>query len=378
MNVVSNFSSSVTFPAKVVYVGLDVHKNTIALAACTGEKKWLFERVFPTNDLNKLKKCLRKLSKHGELRCCYEASGAGFYLLRVLREWGVSCDIIASSLIPQKPGDKRKNDRLDARMLADYYRCDLLTIVSVPELEQEAARGVVRCRQAIREKVTALKHQVIKFLATRGIVYRDGINWSGKHRTWLSRLKFETEDDHFTFDTFFSILNYMERQLEELDKKILEMSYREPYAEKVRLLRGFRGVETLTAMILVTELGDTRRFKSPKHLMSYVGLVPSLHESGETKRKGNPITKAGSARCRRILVESAWHYAKKPVVSRDLKKRQEGLPPWLLEYSMKAQKRLHARFRHLEMTVGRNKAVVAVARELIGFLGEVMHHKDSQ
>lgn len=353
-----------------VYVGLDVHKNSIVLAArIDRHQEWLAERTFCTKDLSKLKKFLKKLSKYGTLSCCYEASGAGFYLYRLLRSWGVHCEVIASSLIPTKPGDRRKNDRLDAQNLCTYFANGLLTTVSVPDAENEAVRGLVRCRQALREDVTRAKHQLSKFLHTKGLIYHDGSNWTGKHRTWLARLKFNCSADTETFDFYTSTLDYRRRRLEEIDEKIQEFADQEPYRDPVRLLCGYRGVQTLTAMVLITELGDIRRFATPAQLMSYVGLTPSLHQSGESGNKAGPITKAGSARCRHVLVQAAWNCIKKPMRSEHLRRRQDGLPSWIIDHSWQAQKRLHARFKHLEITTGRNKAAVAVARELVGFLG---------
>ena len=166
------------------------------------------------------------------------------------------------------------------------------------------------------------------------------------------------------------MLQYLERRLGELDEKIEQMATSEPFKKSVLCLRAFRGVQTLTAMVLLTELGDVRRFASPRHLMSYVGLVPSVHQSGETRKSGG-ITKTGSARCRHVLVQAAWcntRAPKKPSV--DI---QENLPAWVVESSRTAHKRLYSRFRHLENTVGRHKAVVAIARELIGFLGATLY-----
>ncbi len=360
-----------------IFVGLDVHKNTIALAARSYEKGLIVERVFSTKDLNKLRKFLSELSRRGPVRCCYEASGAGFFLQRQMKEWGIPCEIAASSLIPRKPGDRRKNDRLDARMLAEYYQAGLLTMVCVPTVEMEAARGVVRCRQSFRKKVTQVKHQITKFLHTKGVLYTEGLAWTGQHRDWLSRLKFNSEEDNFTFRMYLGTLQHLESSLDELDMKIQALSEKEPFQESVRCLRGFRGVDTLTAMVLVTEIGDVRRFKSPRHLMSYVGLTPSLHQSGDSGNKAGGITKTGSARCRHVLVQAAWCNVKAPRVSRDLRLRQKGLPAWAIDDSWRAQKRLYSRFKHLEITVGRHKAIVAIARELIGFLGVALYQVQS-
>lgn len=357
----------------IIFVGLDVHKNSISLAARSFDRGLIAERTFSTKDLNRLRKFLYKLGKQGTVRCVYEACGAGFFLQRLMQGWEIPCEIAASSLIPQKPGDKRKNDRLDARMLAEYYQAGLLTMVCVPSAEIEAARAVVRCRQAFRKKVTQVKHQITKFLQTKGVLYTESSAWTGQHRDWLAKLQFDCPEDNFTFTMYLKTLRYLESSLSELDDKIEQLSKREPFQKPVRYLRGFRGVQTLTAMVLVTEIGDVRRFKSPRHLMSYVGLTPSLRESGDSGNKAGSITKAGSARCRHVLVQAAWCNAKRPKVGRELRLRQAGLPAWLVDDSWRAQERLYQRFKHLETTKGRYKAVIAVARELIGFLGCTLH-----
>lgn len=354
-----------------IFVGLDVHKETIALAA-RHEDKLVTERVFATKNLAKLQKCLVALSKKGQIRCCYEASGAGYHLARLIRSWGFECDVIASSLMPTLPGDRRKTDRLDAQRLCTFYQGGLLTAVHIPTKAQEAARGFVRCRQVMRKDVTRVKHQLSKFLQMKGLVYRDGTNWTGKHFAWLNRLTFDCEWDTETFQHYLSTLTFRLRRLEEMDEKIERLARQDDYAENFKILRAYRGVGTLTAMVLLTELGDIRRFSSPSKLMSYVGLTPSHHLSGESRVLRGSISKAGSAWCRHVLVQAAWNCMRRPTRSFELRKRQEGVPAWVLEHSWKAQERLHARFWHLDQSVGRSKAVVAVARELIGFLGHAL------
>lgn len=204
----------------------------------------------------------------------------------------------------------------------------------------------------MREKVTQSKHQVSKFLQTKGIVYRDGTAWTAKHRTWLGHLKFSEELDTFTFEQYLSMLQYLERRLGELDEKIEKIATSEPFKKSVLCLRSFRGVQTLTAMVLLTELGDVRRFASPRHLMSYVGLVPSVHQSGETRKSGS-ITKTGSARCRHVLVQAAWCNTR--AVRKVSGNLPEDIPAWVIESSRNAQKRLYSRFRHLEDTVRRHE-----------------------
>lgn len=357
----------------VISVGLDVHKDSIWLAAVEGHNQdFIANKRFGTKDLSKLRKFLVKLAKRGTVRCVYEASFSGYHLRRLIVEWGFHCEIAATSLIPTKPGERKKCDRLDAEKLANYLRGGLLTLIHVPTAEHEAARDLVRCRRAVSREVTRWKNRMTKFLATKGVYYRDGETWSNKHLIWLERVRLPQELDNDTLRFQLDTLAYMTRRLDEVDAKIKLLSEQEPFQKPVRYLRAFRGIETYTAMVLVTELGDIRRFPTPRKLMAYTGLVPSVHQSGNSGNKAGSITKTGNSHLRHVLIQAAWNYAKKPCRSRKLRARQKGAPAWLLEHTDKAQKRLYSRYHHLCATRDRKTAVVAVARELIGFIGAAL------
>lgn len=353
----------------VVDIGFDVHKKTIFLAALCN-RVWLLERVFDTTDLSKLHQALKKLAKHGRLRACYEASGAGFWLHRQLTSWGVSCEVIAPSLIPVKPGERKKCDRLDARRLAQYFANGQLTSVRVPTPTEEADRDLVRCRFTFRKDVTKAKHRVIKFLARKERNYFKTA-WTNEHRDWLDQQEFDLVSDQLTYRHYLSQLKLLEARLVEIDSEIRGLSTSARYADMVRVLRGFRGVDTLTAMVFLTELGDLKRFADPRQLMSYLGLVPSVHQSGDSRRDGS-ITKAGNSHVRHVLVQAAWNYFGANKVGKLLRQRQRDLPAWAVEQSNKAQKRLSKRLHHLTVTRGKCVAVVAAARELACFLAHSM------
>ncbi|MGE0492136.1 MAG: IS110 family transposase [Vulcanimicrobiota bacterium] len=356
----------------VIYVGLDVHKESISLAAVEG-KSVVAERRFGTRDLAKLHKFLQKLASKGLVRCCYEASGAGYALRRQILNWGFECEIAASSLIPTKPGERKKCDRLDAQKLAQYFQANLLTLIHIPTQEQEAARDLVRLRRALRKDVTRWKHRVVKFLATKGVAYHNGDNWTGIFRTWLTKIQLQQRLDQLTLAHKLDVLSVAEAKLKEIDREIETLSRTEPYQKPVQLLRGFKGVDTHTAMVIVTEIADIRRFSSPRKLMDYTGLTPAVHQSGKPdNNKASSITKAGNSNLRHVLIQAAWQYAKSPKRSRDLLKRKEELPAWLVQHSNKAQRRLYKRFHHLAANRDRKQAVVGTARELIGFLGAVL------
>lgn len=366
-----NVITSKTNPS--IYVGLDVHKKTINLAAqSSAGGGYLLERVCTTADLSRLRKDLKKLSRRGTVFCCYEASAAGFDLHRKITEWGFNCQVIAPSMIPKKAGQRRKNDRLDARRLAEYYRSGLLTPVHVPTAQEEAVRDVLRCRAAVQKDLKRAKARVVKFLRRRGHTYTIGRQqWTQRFRDWVYQLKLPLPVDRATLLSYMEIVEFLERKLEEKDREISQIAQTEPYQEPVSYLRGFRGVDTQGAMTLVAELGDVRRFAGPKELMAYLGLVPSEHSSGDSERRGS-ITKTGNSFCRHVLVQAAWCYRFRPYVSKHLRKRQQGLPDWVIEHSWKAQKRLHSRLQKLSESRNKNIAVVGGARELAGFLGAVL------
>jgi len=366
-----NSTPSAQRPHRSVAVGLDVHKASISLAAlCDG--KWVFERVFGTTDLAALKKALKKLSQvYGDVRVCYEASGCGFRLQREISDWGYTCQIIAPSLIPTKPGDRRKCDKLDARKLAQYFESGLLTPIHIPTAEQESVRDLVRCRFVVRKDVTRAKHRVIKWLDRKGHIYPSG-NWTQAHRDWIAQQEFPFAGDRLALHHLVGNLASQESRLAEIDEEILKFSQQEPYREQVAILRGFRGVETLTAMVFITELGDIRRFPSPRQLMSYLGLVPALHQSGKSGNTAKGITKAGNAFVRHVMIQAAWNYFARPSLGKSLRDRQQGLPPWVIDKSWKAQKRLHGRLHHLADTRTKVVALPAVARELACFLGSAL------
>lgn len=353
----------------VIHIGLDVHKKTIFLAA-TSRRTWLLEKVFDTQDLSKLRKALQKLSQQGRLHICYEASGAGFRLQRLLSEWGFYCEVIAPSLIPVKPGERKKCDRLDARKLAEYFANGLLTSVRVPTAQEEADRDLIRCRFAYRRDTTRAKHRLVKFLARKGRTYH-ATPWTLEHRAWLNSHQFEDKADQLTHGHLVDDLRILEARLKTLDAEILEMSGLERYRDHVRVLRGFKGVDTLTAMVFITELGDLKRFANPRQLMSYLGMVPSVHQSGDTHRGGS-ITKAGNSYLRHVLVQASWNYFGPARVGKLLAHRQKELPPWVIEQSANAQKRISKRLNHLSNTRGKCVAVVAAARELGCFMASAL------
>jgi transposase len=351
---------------------MDVHQDSVTIAVLPeGAQECEESRRLP-HDLAKIRRAFVRLSKRGTVRTCYEASGCGYVLQRALAKWGVACQVIAPSLIPQRSGDRRKTDKRDAAKLARLYRAGELTAIRIPDEAEERVRSLVRCRETLTREILKSRHYVLKLLQARGLVYRVGSNWTRAHWAWLRKLTLEGADA-ITFRTYLELLEYKLIQRETLDGEIEGVAFSKAYREPVGRLRCLRGVDTLTAMTLVCEIGDVRRFASPRQLMGYLGLTVSETSSGGVERRGG-ITKTGNARARRVLVEAAWHYRYPPRSSRRLRHRQEGQPSAVVAHAWRAQKRLHKKFEALVYRVAPSKAVVAVARELVGFVWALLHN----
>jgi transposase len=355
-----------------LFVGIDLHQDSVTVAVLPEEaKECEGSRTLP-HDLGKLRRYFARLSKRGAIRACYEASGCGYVLQRALGKWGVACEVIAPSLIPKRSGDRRKTDKRDAAKLARLYRAGELTAIRVPDEVEERVRSLVRCRETLTREILKSRHYVLKLVLSRGRVYRDGKNWTQAHWAWLRKLELEGPDA-ITLRTYLELLEYKLIQRDTLDREIEEIAFSDAYKEPVGLLRCLRGIDTLSAMTLVCEIGDVRRFASPRQLMGYLGLTVSETSSAGVERRGG-ITKAGNARARRILVEASWHYRYPARHSRGLRKRQEGQPSAVIAHAWRAQKRLHKKFEALVYRMAPAKAVVAVARELVGFVWALLHY----
>lgn len=359
----------------IAYAGLDVHKDSVVVVLLgeSGQEPIVEKQM--ENDSVKVKKFFSKWSKEYDLQCCYEASSCGYVMHRWLKDIGISCDVVAPSLIPRRPGDRVKTDRRDAMNLARLYRAGELVSVRVPSEAEESVRSLVRCRETMQRELRKSRHYILKFLSLRGFVYRDGSNWTQKHWRWLRTLKFDGPDD-VVWQEYLALMEYKLGRLDELDRQIEQIAFSDTYKKAVGYLRCFRGIDTVTAMVVIAEMVDFNRFAGPCKAASYVGLTPGRYQSGESSRNCG-ITKAGNSRCRRVLVEAAWHYAHPPTLCSSLKKRQECQPPEVVAHCWKAQHRLYKKFRLLA-SKDRRKAVVAVARELIGFIWAVVTgHFDS-
>ncbi len=360
------------------YVGMDVHVAKIQLAVLVPGTKHRTELELE-NEPRALKRLARKLKQMApdQLLACYEAGPGGFSVQRVLEAEGVECQVIAPALIPQRPGDRVKTDRRDARKLAELLRGELLTVVHPPTVEQEATRDLCRLREATVGDRKRARNRLAKFLLKWGIPYA-GTNWTQKHRRWLLSLRWEHRGQQATFDLLLRAVEETEDLVRSAEQGVEAAAASDDYRDAVGILRCFRGVGTVTAMTVLSELGDITRFGSAGQLMAYLGLTPSEHSSGGRVRRG-PITKTGNGHVRRILIESAWHYRHPARVGAQLRKRREGQPGWAITRADRTQRRLHRRFQAL-IRNGKPSTVanVAVARELAGALWAVLRIHDEQ
>ena len=331
-----------------------------------GEKE-ISETIRLKNDDKIIAKYLKKLSEKLELKLCYEASSNGYAFQRKVTSWGYHCDIIAPSLIPKKRGDRRKNDFRDARDLTQLYANGLLTVVHPPTEEQESIRSLIRCRLALKKSEKRVKHQ-INFLLLGQDYHWPRSKWTQQHRKWLGELEMSDKYLQLVLNEYLGHLEYLETRLHYLDEQIEELARSDIYAPSVKKLRAFKGIGTLTAMLLITEITDFRRFPNPRALMAFLGLIPSENSSGD-KRKDGSITKAGNSRCRKHLIESVQHYVKRPHLSKEMKDNLSQVDAHSATIAINCLKRLHKRYWSLTMKGKiRPVALTAIAREFVGFI----------
>lgn len=354
------------------WVGLDVHAERIVIATFEGQNREPEVRDIP-NDQKVIRRTFQRLAKASyELRCCYEAGPCGFELHRQLTAMGIACDVVAPSLIPVRVGDRVKTDRRDAQKLGRLYRAGELTAITVPSAEQEAVRDLVRARDDVRKDLTAARNRLGKFLIRHGHIFSNGKKWTLRFWAWLSKVTFERECERLTFEHYVAEVRHLVERRAAIDTQIGRIAKAEPYATPVKKLVCLRGFSTLSAVALVAEIGDFRRFESPRQLMAYVGLVPREYSSGGKEKRGG-ITKTGNGHVRRLLIEAAWSYRRPARMGERVRAAYEGQPASVVEHATKAQRRLHGRYTRL---VSRGKpsqvAVTAVARELCAFTWGLM------
>jgi transposase len=355
--------------SKTLFVGLDVHKESIAVAYAPEDRGAEVVSLGPIGtrqcDIDKL---LRQLqAKVARLVLVYEAGPCGYWLYRYLTRKGLSCHVVAPSLIPRKPGDRVKTDRRDAIMLARLLRSGDLTPIYVPQVQDEALRDLSRAREDAMHDLQAAKHRLKAFLLRQDIRYEGRASWSPAHLRWLSEVVCPTPAQQIVFQEYLRAVTEQHERLGRLEHELHEAVQGWRLYPVVQAIQALRGVDLTSAIIVIAELGDLTRFDTPRQLMSYLGLTPSEYSSGARRRQGG-ITKAGNTHARRALVEGAWTYRHPAKISRHLQLRLETLPAEAQAIGWKAQVRLCKRYRQL-IARGKhaNQVAVAIAREMAAF-----------
>jgi len=353
-----------------LFVGLDVHKDSIAVAHAAGGSSAppVFVGAIGSRQAD-LDQLLRRLqSKAASLAVAYEAGPSGYGLYRYLTAKGVACQVVAPTLIPRKPGDKVKTDRRDAITLARLLRSGDLTPVYVPSVEDEAIRDLCRARDAARVTMKDAKLRLKALLLRLGLHYVGRADWNAAHQRYLAKVVCPTPAQQIVFQESVRAVDEHVARVARLEAELREATPHWRLAPVVEALQALRGVQWLVAITVVAELGDLTRFDNPRQLAAFVGLIPSEYSSGASRRQGG-ITKAGNGRARRALIEAAWAYRHPAKVSAHIQLRIDRLPKPLQDIGWKAQVRLCKRFRRLTARGKHpNVAVTAIARELIAFM----------
>lgn len=350
------------------YLGLDVHRATISVAIADQDQAPVSYGKIP-NDPTAIHKLLQRLGgPQTVLHVAYEAGPTGYVVQRQLTALGIECLVVAPSLIPVRAGDRVKTDRRDALKLARLLRSGDLTPVWVPDQAHEALRNLVRARAAAKADQLRAKHRLGKFLLCQGARPPIGVrNWCKRYVAWLHQLTFDHIADRVVFADYLAEVVAAGERVKRLDAALRQCAQTTPQAALIYALQAFRGIGFLSAVTIVAEAGDLRRFPSAPQFMAYTGAVPSESSSGGKQARGR-ITRTGNSALRHMLGEAAQHARHAPSVSDELTRRQRHAPPAVIELAWRAQLRLHARYRHLSGRLGPHKAIMAVARELAGFI----------
>jgi transposase len=356
----------------VVYVGMDVHKDSIVIAVAREGREEAHAWKTIANDGIQLRKALKMLCKNGQvLKVCYEAGPTGFGLYRSLRKAGIDCIVVAPSLVPSKAGDRVKTDRRDAKKLAHFLRSGDLTEVYVPAEAVEAIRDLERARDDAKCAERVARHQLSKFLLRHERRW-DATTWTRKHLDWIRVQKFAYAAQQRVLADYLKTVEDLTERVSRLTEALEGLVQETVLAPLVQALQAFRGISLVSAATIAAESGgDLKRFATASQFMAYVGLVPSEESTGKRRRQG-AITRCGNRHLRRILVEAAWHYRHMPGMSKELRRRNRGVAPGVRRIAWEAQKRLNKRMYHLlQAGKNRNKTVIAMARELAGFIWSV-------
>lgn len=356
----------------ILYIGLDTAKTytEVACAEIGHDTKPSYHSKIRTTKqgVEKLVRQLQSKYPGTQLIFVYEAGPCGYWIYRLLTKLGQQCYIVAPSLIPKKSGVRIKTDKRDALMLAQLLKTGDIDPIYVPAPEDEAIRDLSRIRERAMNDLKAAKYQLKAMLLRNHIQYAGTANWSLKHLRWLTELVLPYPSQQLVLQELIQTVSERMARLERLDTELLYHVRQWRFYPVVKAIQAMRGVRLLVAAGVIAELGDLTRFDHPSKLMAYIGLVPSEFSTGGNRKQGG-ITKTGNSRARRLLVEGAHSYKYAANISKELQKRQEGLPKEIIDIAWKAQVRLCKRYsRLMQRGKHRNLVVAAIAREMIAFI----------
>lgn len=365
-----------TKSARIIYVGLDVDDQAFHGCVVAADEVTEFKTKSSAADLIETLEKFKKADH--KIKVCYEAGYLGYSLQRELSDKGYDCDVVAPSLIPRAPGKKVKTDRLDAKKLALYYQKGLLTAVHIPSKEQEAIRDLLRSRSFVQKQIQRIRHHILSSVRRMGLHYRQETNnprgayWTKTHLSWLLGKieKWEPCPSKLNFSLLLSRLDVLEKEVNVYDTQVKALAEESVYLPKIRALTCYRGIDTLAAMSLVTEIGNIRRFSHPRKLTSYCGMDIVEYSSGGKERKFH-MSKMGNKHIRTCVIEACQFVSYPPIISKSLKDRRQNTPPNLIQIADRCMKRLYKKSRHLiyrEKPI--NKIKAACAREMLGFIWE--------
>ena len=367
---------------KIYYIGLDVHKETIAIAYTRAGSRQAPIYAGECGGSNlAAERALRKLGKKlgvalRDLKVCYEAGPSGFVLARRLRQLRVECVVMSPSKTERKPNEKIKTDKRDAIHIAKLFRNGDITEVRVPPALDEAVRDLCRARTDASDDLSRAKQRLNSFLLRNGFRYSGKARWTPGHFRYLRHLTLPDPVQNIVLEEYLQAIDSGMERVQRLAERMKELLEDWEWEPVVRALMACKGFQEVAAMTLISELGDLRRFDHPRKLMAFLGLVPGEYSSGG-KRRQNSITKCGNSHARWMLVECSQHYRKAPKIGPALSRRQEGQSKEVKQLSWRMQHRLHKRYVKLKARGKReNKAIVAVARELAAFLWELQNKLD--
>ncbi len=369
----------------IVYVGIDVDDNAFHGHAVENDSEKTFSFTCRPNVAHLVKKLNALRGENGELKICYESTYLGFSLQRDLSAHGWHCDVIASSLIPKKPGKFVKTDKIDCRSFARNYRNGELSIVHVPDAEEECVRSIVRSRKFLKEQSKELKRHILSACRCAGIHYRteEGKGreyWTAVHREWLSRQTSKHKSQVFQFNIHSLLMHLKQVELEIgcYEKEIARLAQSSFYKKKVDSLRCYRGLDTLSSMTLITEIGDISRFAHPRKLCSYAGMDLREYSSGGKEHRFS-MSKMGNRHIRTGVIEACQSSARIPRVSKRLKEMRKGTDERYIAIADRCMKRLHQKSsRLLCRGKEKNKVKVACGRELLCFIWESLRGVDRE